>query len=210
MASNAQLRDKHRKNYLECKAKRAKRGKKAWPEDRSKGPFTTNCKRDYEQWQKYRKLAERDAAPIRKVQQVVEDLQHQVAVQSLDPNRCNAMTGAHLQVACREARKVGRGFTAADLNAWMAEVGFDWRTNTFAQSQTPTLAPPQTSHPGGFQPSTPSDVMVGTSDLPFDEEPSALEWFTEPVSDAIPIPRWAAGVGTLLGLGLTIRLVRGG
>lgn len=54
-----------------------------------------------------------------------------------DSKPCGHMTGAHLQVACAEARKVGRGHTSDDLLEWMKEVGYDWRTNTFSEYRDP-------------------------------------------------------------------------
>lgn len=50
-------------NYYKCKARRNKKGKKAWPADTSTSVFSTNCRVDYKKWREWQsKLGEASEA----------------------------------------------------------------------------------------------------------------------------------------------------
>lgn len=57
--------DKYKHSYEKCKARRQKKGKKAWPQDKKSGLLTSNCKRDYQQWKKWEQKAADRAAELK-------------------------------------------------------------------------------------------------------------------------------------------------
>lgn len=146
----------------------------------------------------------------------------QIANQSLDPNRCNAIAGAHLQIACQEARKYGRGFTGPDLANWIKEVQYDYHTNTYNLEKARSISAPTPSVPAsGSVPGGPT--APGGSNGPGSASNTEVPDYMQPAAQIIPFDTsmiqgsgplvWVAEhkvvVGlTLLGLGAGIWWLR--